>query len=145
MKSVKIILTFFSLMITLQVFGQQGGDVIDGKKFHRADKKSIIQFYKNNDTYDAKIIWLMQPKDDKGNLRLDVHNPDKNLRNRALLNLTVISGLKYSDKKWRNGQIYLPAVGMTVDIDVVLDDNENLVIIGHKLGMTRKETLEKAD
>jgi uncharacterized protein (DUF2147 family) len=102
--------TFYTLLFVFCgffVYGQSA-DAILGT-YLKADGKSKIEFYKSGDTYSGKIVWLKEPNDDKGNPKKDVKNPDKSLRERALIGLVNITGLKYEgDGKYVDGKAYRP-------------------------------------
>jgi uncharacterized protein (DUF2147 family) len=46
-----------------------------------------------------------------GRMKTDRHNPDSALRERPLVGLTIMSGLRYDDGKWKSGRIYSPDNG----------------------------------
>ncbi len=55
----------------------------------------------------GKIAWLLSPADAQGDPRTDRENADPALRNRPLLGLTVLRGLRQVDAHdWEDGTIY---------------------------------------
>ena len=42
-----------------------------------------IEIYKKGQSYFGKIVWLKEPKDAKGNAKLDYKNPNESLMNLA--------------------------------------------------------------
>ena len=56
----------------------------------------------------------------------DIHNPDKALRDRSLLNILILYGLKYeTEGKWSNGSVYLPSTGQTLRASIIrISDNQ---------------------
>jgi uncharacterized protein (DUF2147 family) len=72
----------------------------------------------NNDSYEGTITALLRPKftvadgyGEPGTSRLDVKNPSKAQRERPLLGLKILTGLKFVDGKWEQGKIYDPGSG----------------------------------
>lgn len=62
----------------------------------------------------------------------DIHNPDKNLRQRSLLNIPILSGLKYeTDSKWSNGSVYLPTTGQSLKATIVKINSNQVEIRGY--------------
>jgi uncharacterized protein (DUF2147 family) len=60
----------------------------------------------------AKIVWLKFPNDARGMPRVDSRNPQAGFRERPLLNLTVLEGLRQTgDNSWEDGKIYNPDDG----------------------------------
>jgi len=43
--------------------------------------------------------------------RVDIHNPNAELRQRSLIGLPIVSGLVFEDDDWRGGSIYDPSSG----------------------------------
>jgi uncharacterized protein (DUF2147 family) len=97
----------------------------------------------------GKIVWLKDPLDDSGRPKLDVENPDKNLKSRPLLNLEILKGFKFNEKKkeWTGGTIYDPKNGKTYKAYMKLDDDNTLSLRGYvgirALGRTSKWTRVK--
>jgi len=58
------------------------------------------------DYFCGKIVWLKEPMEN-GTPRMDINNPDPNLRSRPLMDLVIIKGLVPSGKnKYENGTFY---------------------------------------
>ncbi len=77
-------------------------------KWISSDQKLIVLVYKEKDHYKAKIVWF---NDDPGKAMdewRDKHNPDPSLRDRKIVGLEILSGLKYDEKSgtWEDGMIY---------------------------------------
>ncbi|MDR2971328.1 MAG: DUF2147 domain-containing protein [Bacteroidales bacterium] len=89
----KIFYTLLFVFSGIFIYGQSA-DAIVGT-YLKADGKSKVEFYKSGDTYSGKVVWLKEPNDENGKPRKDVKNPDKSLRDRALLGLVTITGLKF--------------------------------------------------
>lgn len=70
------------------------------------------------------------PKDDE--------NPDPALRERSILGLTIMSGLRYDagENEWNGGRIYDPKSGKTYDCYVWMEDREDMLFMkGYVVGI----------
>ena len=64
----------------------------------------------------GRIVWLREPLDEEGRVPRDDNNPDPSLRDRTILGLEILSGLKPApgtDGQWTGGSIYDPESGRT--------------------------------
>lgn len=94
----------------------------------------IVQVYKDSLTYQGKVEWFDDTDDPTQpmNVRKDVHNPDRNLRNRNIIGLTVLKGLTYNPKNnsWENGKIYDVNTGKIWSSTIRMQNNDSLNIRG---------------
>ena len=68
--------------------------------------------------------------------KTDAKNPNPKLRNRPLLNLTMLTDLVYKGNNvWADGQVYNPEDGRTYRCELTLRDPNTLDIHGYVLGM----------
>ena len=66
--------------------------------------------------------------------KTDIENPDEGLRDRAILGLEILSGMKYEGNgTWGGGTIYDPVNGKTYSASMSLDgpDDETLDLRGY--------------
>jgi uncharacterized protein (DUF2147 family) len=65
--------------------------------------------------------------------RLDVHNPNKSLRNRLILGMDVLDGLSYNTEKnrWEKGRIYDPSSGRHWSSVVYFNDDNQMEVKGY--------------
>lgn len=76
--------------------------------------KAKIEIYKEGDKYSGKIVWLKEPRNEQGVLKLDKENSDKTLRSRQILGINLVSGFTFDgDDRWEGGDIYDPENGKT--------------------------------
>ena len=69
----------------------------------------------------GEIVWFRWPNDDAGLPLVDLKNRDPALRNRPLLGLRVIEGLRPDGKgKWVGGRIYNPDDGRDYRADLTV-------------------------
>ena len=81
----------------------------------------------------GEIVWLREPHDEHGRERVDEHNPDKTLRDRTILGLEILRGLKRSpdtEDLWVGGTIYDPESGRTYRCKLRRDGEEHLKLRG---------------
>jgi uncharacterized protein (DUF2147 family) len=138
----KIICTLFFVFCPFFLFAQKA-DAILGT-YLNTDGKSKIEFFKSGDTYSGKVVWLKIPNDENGEPRRDIHNPDKSLRDRPLMGMITIAGLKYEgDGKYVDGTAYLPTVGYEVEFKVHVNDDNTISVTGSKGILSETETWKK--
>lgn len=105
-----------------------------------AQKGSIIEFKKNGEFYEGKVVWSKNAKGRDGKPLKDVNNPDKSKRSNPLKGTTMISGLKYNPKTdtYEGGKIYQPNTGRTFNCKVNLDKSKNVMQIVGGVGFISK-------
>lgn len=90
--------------------------------------------------YRGRLVWLKQSRytaedgpQRAGKLITDTHNPDPAKRNRPLLGLTIVWGLRYDpeDHEWRDGRVYNSDDGRTYHCLVRLEDQDHLILRGY--------------
>ncbi len=95
-----------------------------------SDKDAKIEIYQKESHYFGKMIWFTPAVDEKGNPLTDSENPDPAKRNRKLEGLEIISGLTYTDGKWK-GTIYDPQSGKTYNSQIKLVNENTLELTGY--------------
>jgi len=133
-----IVLIFLTLGFLNNIRAQQPSDKVVGSWFNE-DKTSKIEIYKAGETYSGKIVWLAELEKNPERKPKDKNNPKPELRNRYILGMDIITGLRYTGGKWVNGTIYTPKRGIYADCEVELLSNERLKIIVSKSGFTRAQ------
>ena len=138
----KTIYTLLFIFSGFFLFGQSA-DAIVGT-YLKADGKSKVEFFKVGETYSGKVVWLKEPNDDKGTPKKDPKNPDKSLRERPLMGMVTITGLKYEGEgKYGEGKAYRPAEGDEVKFKVKLNGDGTINVTGSKYGFSKTETWKK--
>lgn len=92
-----------------------------------------VDVFSENNEINARLLSFpcthkvkMSLKDHK-----DVRNPDKTLRDRSLLNIPILFGLKpENDYKWSNGNVYVPTTGQTLRASLVRMTGNQVKITG---------------
>ena len=111
MKITKLVLLVFALMSAAnQVKSQTGPDKILGV-YWSPKKDAKIEIYKKGDKYFGKSIWVATPKK-------DIENPDKQLRQRDLLGVNLLTNFFYDDGDYSGGEVYDPANGKTYSCNI---------------------------
>jgi uncharacterized protein (DUF2147 family) len=140
MKKIFYILLF--VFSGLFLYGQSA-DAIVGI-YLKADGKSKVEFYKTGETYSGKVVWLYEPNDKDGKPKKDPKNPDKSLRERPLMGMVTITGLKYEEEgKYSDGKAYRPAEGDEVKFKVKINGDGTINVTGSKYGFSKTEIWKK--
>lgn len=94
--------------------------------------KAHIKITKYGDKYQGKIVWLKEPKNEKGENKVDKNNPDVNKRKLPLLGTTNMIGFKYiGNKQWQHGTIYDAESGKTYSCNIKMLDDTILEVRGY--------------
>lgn len=103
-----------------------------------ANKGTIVQFYKDGDSYHGKAVWHRQATDKNGKPLKDINNPDKSKRNNPLIGSLLVTNLKYNPKTkmYEGGKVYQPNTGRTFDCKVKLIRENNVMEITGTAGMS---------
>jgi len=126
-------LNIFFLLITF--FCQSQSDAILGVWLEE-EKQSKIEIYKKGDSFFGKIIWLKEPLDENGKVKLDKENPNPSLRKNPINGLIILKDLEYIKKgEWSNGEIYDARSGKTYSLEVYMTNQNKLDLRGY-LGFT---------
>lgn len=135
----RIILLFAAFfVITVNTYSQLANkDEIIGL-WESEDKHSITEIFEDNNVYYAKLHWIKDAKDENGNYKTDIKNPDNSLRNRKYIGLVFIKDMIHKDEnEWEGGEIYDPKTGKTYSCKLTLLSKNNLEIRGY-LGFPSK-------
>ncbi|MEX0807616.1 MAG: DUF2147 domain-containing protein [Dongiaceae bacterium] len=100
-----------ALFCTLLMVGPANAESLLGVWLHE-NQRIHIEIFPCEDLFCGKIVWLKFPNDEQGNPITDIENPDPALRDRALMGLLLLQGLRQTGpRSWENGQIYNPDDG----------------------------------
>ena len=125
-----ILLVLFAICSST-LFAQNADDILGIWLNEEADAK--VEVFMNNGKFFGKIVWLLNPKDDNGEWKLDEENPDENLRTRKKLGMTVLNNLVWDegDKEWNDGEIYDAREGDTYSLFARVDGDRILNLRGY--------------
>jgi len=103
------------------------------------EKDAQIQIVKSaNGKYNGTIVWLDEPFEDDGTIKVDDENPDAILQKRPIMGLPLLKDFVHNpkNKEWTGGTIYDPDSGNTYDAYMWFEDEPNVLYLkGYILGM----------
>lgn len=94
-------------------------------------KVKIDHCQSNPQALCGAIIWLSEPKNDKGQDKTDIHNPDPALQSRPVLGLHMLKNFVKGDGEWVDGEIYNPQNGKTYSCTMSVNDDGTLRVHGY--------------
>lgn len=128
---------FLSLLFFIGFHVQSHGAISESDRilgrWISSDKKLIVEVYKEKEQFKAKIVWFNDdPSKPMAEWR-DKHNPDPTLRNRRILGLEILNGLRYDEKShsWEGGTIYDAQHGKQWDAAGYIDKDGTLKVKGY--------------
>ena len=126
-----MILRLITILCPIILFGQESS-MICGVWLEEEQQSHIEIYPTDSDTYEGKIIWLAEPINENGEIKLDKEKPDKNLRKRTIQNLIIIQQLKFTENnQWSNGSIYDARSGKTYSLNAKLEGEDTLFMRGY--------------
>lgn len=132
------LLVILSLLIFLSAQAQSADSILG--YYLTQDGDSQVNIFKGtNGKYYGKIIWLKNPYEDDGRIKLDDENPDKKLQARTIMGLQLLSAFDYDadDKEWEDGTIYDPKSGNTYKCYMWFDEkNSNILNVKGYIGFS---------
>jgi len=92
------------------------------------DQKAAVQIFDCDGLMCGRILWLYKPRDAQGRLDRDKNNPNLELRERALCDVTILWALHPDGPdRWRDGWFYNPDNGKTYRVSAQLKSADVLV------------------
>ena len=123
-----------AMLVATSAFAQNPADKIVGVyKVEEDGHQSKVRFTKRADgTYQGQIIWLSQPNNPDGTPKLDLKNPNPNLRKTPSNRIVVVYGIRYDEAKkaWTGGKVYKPTNGKTYNVQCSFDNDKTLRVKG---------------
>lgn len=101
------------------------------------DGRAHVEITREDSTYSGRIVWLEKPvygPDDpnSGQERIDLNNPNPQLRQRPILGLRILEGFAFQGRdRWAGGTIYDPSNGKTYTCKMRLTDHDTLKVRGY--------------
>lgn len=122
----------FLLLLTLISFAglAQNKDAIIGKWIN-ATGEAHVDITKRGQKYFGKVVWLKDPKDEKGNIKTDLKNREVSLRSKPIMGLEILRDFIFEDGKWTNGKIYDPKSGKTYKCNMTMKGRDVLNMRGY--------------
>jgi uncharacterized protein (DUF2147 family) len=123
MKKIKSIIVMLFLAVT-SLIAQNNQDAIIGT-WETDVKDAKMEVFKSGDYYHGKLLWGNKVVEADGkSSKKDTKNPDAKLKNRNILGITNLTGLKFDGGKYLNGKIYDPPSGKTYDCKAWLENGK---------------------
>jgi uncharacterized protein (DUF2147 family) len=134
--AVKLLFNFFSLIFFTGIISQAHIAPADEQvcgKWESSEKNLIVQVYKEDNKFRAKIIWYNDTDGKPMDYWTDRHNPDPALRSRKILGLSVLTGLTYNPhtNSWEDGLIYDSKHGREWNASAYIDKDGTLKVKGY--------------
>jgi uncharacterized protein (DUF2147 family) len=132
----RLYLFFTVLLITafvnIKANAQDVCDRICGR-WQSIDKHLVVDVYKENGDYKAKLVWFVAGSDKLMHECADDNNPDITLRTRKVLGMNILRQLKYVPKSnsWENGLVYDASHGREWNAACNIDKNGLLQLKGY--------------
>ena len=95
------------------------------------DKNARIEIENRNGKYWGKIVWVRDPYESNGKLKVDSNNPDKSQRTNPIVGVTLLKGFEFVDGEWKNGKIYNPENGKDYSGILTLKNKNTLEVRGY--------------
>ncbi|MEO6521911.1 MAG: DUF2147 domain-containing protein [Mucilaginibacter sp.] len=122
------------LISKLNSYGQARppAELICGK-WENKDKTLRIQIYTVKGNFLAKIIWFSDTEGKPMSYWKDKRNPDPALRNRTILGMSILQGLRYDaeENSWEDGKVYDSKHGKTWNASAKIDQKGILKVRGY--------------
>jgi uncharacterized protein (DUF2147 family) len=122
--AIPLFLTCQIALLTCSANASTASDELLGY-WYTEDDDSIVQVTKSNSNFTGEILWLKEPRFEKGDknagkLKFDRLNPKKKMRKKPIIGLNVLAGFTYNSKKneWSGGTIYDPEKGKTYKCEI---------------------------
>ena len=111
-------------------------------------RDAIVEVERHGDRYVGTIVWAKDRDGIKGDERLDVKNPNPELRSRKVLGSPILTDLPATphDGWYGKGRIYNPKTGKTYPVKLRLEapDRLRLRVGGKIIGQTTRWTRSKS-
>ena len=102
------------------------------------NRDSIVEIARSGERYAGSVVWVKyevypenDPKGWAGRPLVDRENPDPALRERPILGLRTLRGLRFEAGEWVDGEVYAPREGETYRAKAWLEDPDTLKIRGY--------------
>jgi uncharacterized protein (DUF2147 family) len=99
--------------------------------------RAHVEIRRQGETFVGRIVHLEEPnfppgEERAGQPKVDLENPDPELRERPILGLRILEGFRFDDRgRWSGGTIYDPANGRTYRAEITLRSRDRLDLRGY--------------
>ena len=129
------------LWVLAQTAFATGADAILGTwstEDRYGNRDAVVEIARRGEVFVGTVVWVkyrVYPDDDPkgmaGETIRDRENPDPALRERPILGLPILQGLRFNGEQWVGGQIYSPREGATYRAKLWLEDRQTLKVRGY--------------
>lgn len=129
--SKKLSFLFLFLIFGLTTMAQKQDAILGNWLNERKDK--IVHIYKSNDLYYGKIIWIKDSEEGKASERLDIKNPNIELKNRKIVGINYLLSFAYVSNRdaWKSGTIYNYENGNSYSAKIHISEADELELTGY--------------
>lgn len=97
---------------------------------------AIVEVRPKGEGLSGRIVWLEKPvypadHPAAGKPKVDLENPNPELRTRPVLGLEILTGFRWDGKRWVDGEIYDPVSGNTYRATITLESHDRLRLRGY--------------
>lgn len=93
--------------------------------------KSHVEIRMCGEEFCGRIVWLREPHNEDGSVKLDKNNKDEALRSRTILGIDLLSGFAAGGEgPWKGGRIYNPENGKTYRSNLRMQDADTMRVSG---------------
>jgi uncharacterized protein (DUF2147 family) len=118
-----------SFILSIATYAQSSNAIVG--KWLNDEKDGKVEIYETGGKFYGKLVWLKNTYQADGKtLRKDSKNKDAKLRERTLLNALILTGFRFDDGKWVDGQVYDPKSGKTYSCEIKIK-NGNMEVRGY--------------
>lgn len=132
----KDLIKYFALLFifaaTTPAMGAPPAEQICGK-WLSTQKNLIIEIYHEDNNFKARIIWFTDPRPNGMYISVDDQNPDKSLRSRKVLGMSILKDLNYDadNNSWENGLVYDAKHGREWNASASIGNDGELEVRGY--------------
>ncbi|HEY4198298.1 MAG TPA: DUF2147 domain-containing protein [Mucilaginibacter sp.] len=131
--------TCFILLIASFIFsGRLHAQTIPARericgKWENREKTLRLQIRTVNNNYVARVIWFSDTEGKPMSYWKDKRNPDPALRNRTILGMSILNGLRYNaaERTWEDGKVYDSKHGKEWNASAEIDQKGILKVRGY--------------
>lgn len=96
------------------------------------EKNLQMEMFEENGKFSGRMVWFKCSSEEIMRNSRDTENPNRNLRDRKLLGLTLVTELTYEgDNVWSSGKIYDPNSGNTFETRITLTSKNTAIVRGY--------------
>lgn len=95
------------------------------------DEESMVEIYSCGEAMCGRVVWMLEGRDENGEILTDIYNPDPAMRSVPVLGLEIMTGITPTDedKVWQ-GRVYNPKDGRTYDFWLTVKSEQQITIQG---------------